>query len=555
MLSGRQSRPSCSHDVAMDTVTNINEVLDGHVVLEVECVDRMLLNAYVPNLQVGGQVVRFMTEHLGNPVPSPALFSQIGNRFRREVNAYAAANEVPILHLAKPDRSRWDDRKVDHVRPYVDAAEAAGRFGVVAIVSAQEFQWVFGGRDRSETSELVRFEFTKSSRRVGTYYFYVLDPEFGLGFIKICTYFPYPAKVWVNGHEWAKRQAGSEGISYTALANGFASCSDPDALAAICERFGPDDVQGFFDRWIIRIPTPFTAEDREAGYWWELSMRQVEVSLTLVLDDPRRARRFFEALVADNVGIGRPAEVHAIFGRDRRGRTTAMPFRTRIFGPGTEVKMDFTYKHSRVKQYLKEGRALRIETVINKPSDIGILARLEHLPELIAKARGVNRRLLSIERAGQGCAIGDDLFDRLHQPLTEGQRTGAFRFGDPRAMALTGALCCVVHAVTGFTNKSLRGLVAGLLDQDYNANQMSYDLRRLRLHGLIERIPGTNTYRTTPEGIRVAVFYTKTRDRLLGPLLNAGHQPPAPIELRRALATIDRTLDHYISGARLGTAA
>ena len=232
-----------------------------------------------------------------------------------------------------------------------------------------------------------------------------------------------------------------------------------------------------------------------------------------------------------------------------------MDFRTRIFGPGTEVKMDFAYKHSRVKQYLKNGRGFRIETVINKPSDIGLLARLEHLPELIKKAREVNNRLLAIERAGQGCAIGDDLFDRLHQPLIEGQRTGAFRFGDPRAMALAGSLCCVTHTVTGFTNKSLRGLVAGLLGRDYTANQMSYDLRRLRLHGLIQRIPGTNTYTTTPEGIRTAVFYTKLRDRLLGPLLNAGHQPPAPLELRRALTTIDHTLTDYINNARLGAAA
>jgi hypothetical protein len=211
-----------------------------------------------------------------------------------------------------------------------------------------------------------------------------------------------------------------------------------------------------------------------------------------------------------------------------------------VFGPGTEVKMDFAYKNSRVKQYLKEGRAFRIETVINKPSDIAILARLQHLPELIAKCREVNARLLTLERAGQGCAIGDDLFDRLHQPLTEGQRTGAFRFGEPRAMALAGALCCVINTVTGFTNRSLRGLVAGLLGADYSANQMSYDLRRLRLHGLIEKIPGTNTYRTTPEGIRAAVFYTKVRDRLLGPLLDSGDQPPAPVELRRALTQIDR---------------
>ncbi len=188
--------------------------------------------------------------------------------------------------------------------------------------------------------------------------------------------------------------------------------------------------------------------------------------------------------------------------------------------------------------------------------DIGVLARLEHLPELIAKAREVNFRLLSVERAGQSCAIGDDLFDRLHQPYNrEGQRTGALRFGDPRAMALAGALCCVVHTVTGFTNKSLRGLIAGLLGSDYSVNQMSYDLRRIRLHGLIGRVPGTITYRLTPEGIRTVVFYTKVRDRLLGPLLNAGHQPPAPIELRRALKQIDRSLTSYIEDARLDTAA
>jgi hypothetical protein len=304
------------------------------------------------------------------------------------------------------------------------------------------------------------------------------------------------------------------------------------------------------------IPTPLTQADRAGGYWWELSMRQVEVSRTLVFDDPRRARGFFEALVTDNIGIGRPEEVHAVFGRNRRGRTTPQPFATRVFSPGTDVKMDFRYKHSRVKQYLKEGRALRIETVINKPSDIGVLGRLEHLPELITRARAVNRRLLMIERAGQGCAIGSALFERIHQPyIREGQRTGALRFGDPRAMALTGALCVFVHAFAGFTNKSLRGLVAELLGRDYTTNQMTYDLRRLRLHGLIERVPKTNTYVLTPEGLRVAVFYTKLHGRLLRPLVAAADQPPAPVELRRALATIDRVIIDYVDKARLGTAA
>jgi hypothetical protein len=471
------------------------------------------------------------------------------------VKASAAQRALPVLNLKKPDRTRWDDRKLDHVRPYLDKAEAEGRSDVVAIVHAQEFQWVYSAKNRSAKPGVVSFDFIKEERRVGTYYFYIYDADFGPGFIKICTYFPYPAKLWLNGHEWAKRQARRQGISFSELANGFASCAEPVALQAICDRFGPADIQGFFDRWASVIPTPFTEDDKRAGYFWELSMRQVEVSRTIVFDDPRRARGFFEALVADNIGIGRPEEVRAVFIPTKLGARTSLPSQTRVFSPRTEVKMDFTYKHSRVKQYLKEGRALRIETVVNKPSDIGVLARLEHLPELVAKARQINDRVLMIERAGQGCAIGSALFERIHQPyVREGQRTGAFRFGDQRAMALAGSLCLVAHAVTGFTNKSLRGQVAGLLGKDYGSSQMSYDLRRLRLHGLIERQAKTNFYALTPEGLRVAVFYTKLQARLLQPLL-AADQPPAPLELRRAFATISRVMDDYITNARLGTAA
>ncbi len=121
-------------------------------------------------------------------------------------------------------------------------------------------------------------------------------------------------------------------------------------------------------------------------------------------------------------------------------------------------------------------------------------------------------------------------------------------------MALAGALCLMVHAVAGFTNASLRALVAELLGRDYSTNQMTYDLRRLRLHGLIERIPRTNTYTLTPEGVRVAVFYTKLDRRLLHPLLVADRSP-APLDVRRALATLDRAVNDYVKQARMGGTA
>jgi len=185
------------HACGMSSVVNVNEVLDGHVSLQVDCVDRLYLNGYCPVLQVGGQVVQFLTGHLGYPVPSPTLFEKIGNRFRREVDRFAAGAGVPVLRLKKPDRSRWDDRKLDHVRPHLDRAAREGRFGVVAIVVAQEFQWVTGARNRSRTPGVVSYDFVKEERKVSAYYFYVHDPQFGPGFIKICSYFPYPAKVWV----------------------------------------------------------------------------------------------------------------------------------------------------------------------------------------------------------------------------------------------------------------------------------------------------------------------------------------------------------------------
>src|SRR3990170_2325637 len=289
-------------------------------------------------------------------------------------------------------------------------------------------------------------------------------------------------------------------------------------------------------------------------------MRQIEPSRTIVFDAPRRARSFFEALVVDNLDIGRPDHVELIFrGHPRRwGRPPKVDqtYKTRIDTRDTiGVTVNADYKHSRIKQYLKDGRALRIETVINSPDDLLCKRRLQHLDELQAKARDVNARLLDTERFGQGCVLASPAFERVAQStLTEdGRRSPALRFGDPRVMALLGALCVGLNAL-GFTNRSLRAQVNHLLGVAYTTNQMSYDLARLRLNGLIQRRPGTNTYDLTPDGQRVAIFYTKVHDRLLRPLLTAD-TPPAPVELRNAMHVVDRHVRGYIDHARLGNAA
>jgi hypothetical protein len=285
-------------------------------------------------------------------------------------------------------------------------------------------------------------------------------------------------------------------------------------------------------------------------------MRQVEFARTIVFDAPRHARGFFEALIADNLDLGRPHNVEIIFNRRIR-RDTPGTFRTAIDRRDNGgVVVNLFYKHSRVKQYLKDGRAMRIETVINAPRDVGCNARLPNLEELSVKARAINTRILDAERVGQGCVLASPAFERIAHPTVnaEGRRTPALRFGDPRVMALTGALCQTLLAATGFTNKSLRALITGLLGSDYRPGQMTYDLRRLRLAGLIQRLPHTNHYTLTTDGIRIAVAYTKIYNRLLVPL-TAADQPQAPLALRQALRTLDHHVDDYIARAHLKPAA
>jgi len=545
----------------MSETLTVNDVLDGHVLLDVECLDRIYLNGYVPNLQVAGQVSSFMTAHLKCPIPSPAIMERIGTRFRRAVKTFADAEHIPVVRFGKTDR------KQEVMRPYLARQARTGRSGVAAIGVAQEYQNVFAAYQRQDlgyTGKQVWFSFTKADRRVTCYYFYIWDEDFGPTFIKVCAYFPYPVKVWLNGHEWAKRQATQAGVGYTELSNGFATCTDPEALQEICDRLGPGIIKVFFERWMSRLPLPLTAADRDAGYWWELSMRQVEVSRTIVFDAPRHARGFFEALVVDNLDIGRPESVELIFHGPRRpgpGRPVKLGCvpKTKLVTRDTiGVTVNAFFKSSRVKQYLKDGRALRVETLINSPDDFGCHRRLQHLDELQAKGRDVNRRLLDTERVGQGCVLASPAFERVAQStLTEdGRRSPALRFGDPRVMALLGALCVGLNAL-GFTNRSLRAQVSHLLGvptHAYTLNQMSYDLARLRLKGLIARRPGTNTYDLTADGQRVAIFYTKVHDRLLRPLI-AADQPPAPAELRAALRTIDRHVHGYTDQARVGKAA
>jgi hypothetical protein len=537
-------------------VVTAADMVAGHVRLDISCLDRVYLNGYVAKLQTAGGVVYFFHGHRGKPIVSPALFEPIGAKFRKDIKDWAQANGIPLISF------KAGERKAEVMAPYLDAAASSGRSQVAAIGCAQEFQLVWTARKRdTDPGGCPQFSFTKEQRRVSVFYVYIWDTAMGGGFIKICSYFPYPVKAWVNGHEWAKRQAAAAGIGFTALSNGFASCQDPAGLQDICDRFGPGTVQVWFERWMARIPLPLTGADRDAGYWWELSMRQVETSRTLVFDDDVHARAFFEALLCENMDLGRPENVELLFRRGQRlgGHSHPPPrggFKTKIDQYCDLVTLNVFYKNSRLKQYLKDGIALRIETVINSPKDLLCNRMLANLPELQAKARAINDRLLHTETAGQGTALVSPVIERITRPtLTgEGRKAPALRFGDLRVQALAGATAAMLFTVTGITNKTLRGLMTGLLHRPYSMNQASYDLSRLARNGLITRVPGRNRYTLTRDGLLFAHLYVKVYDHVLRPLM-APDRPNAPPELTAALDTLDQLVAGHIARARVPTAA
>jgi hypothetical protein len=420
---------------------------------------------------------------------------------------------------------RKDDVMAEHLRHF------AREEGVVFIGKAQENTPVFRTeRRRSPTTGRPYPWIVRRSAMVNNYYIYAVDRDFGPFFLKFCSYFPFNAKLCLNGHEYAKRQLAQEGIAFEALDNGILKCAEPKRLQAICDRLSAEKIDALLRKWLRQLPHPFTRADRKAGYRYDISILQAEFSLTQVLDRPVHGRLFFEQVIRENLDLGRPEEIKLIFNR-RISRNSPARFRTRIVTQDVTPSLSVYYKNTRIKQYHKENRALRTETVINNSYDFGVGRRLANLPRLRAIGFAANRRLIEVERLSHDCILGEDTLQAIQRPVAAGrQRASGLRFADPQVHALLHALVLFRQLAQGFRSADLRRHLAALSGRDAAAisqGAVTYQLRRLRLHGLIERVPNSFRYRVTDFGLRVALFFTRTYNRLLrpGPRRSAARAP------------------------------
>jgi hypothetical protein len=523
---------------------SVAEILDDHVTFQLEAIDRMYLNAYVPSLQTGAGVAYFLKTQLGVRVPSTVMVAPMSRRFVEAIERFVETEGLDLVTFEK------GERKDDVAHEYL--AEFKGEEGVLFVGKAQENASVFRTEKRRR-ADGTRYPWIVRSRTpVNQYYVYIVDRDFGPLFIKFCSYFPYAAKLCLNGHEWLKRQLTQRNIPYEPLDNGIRSSADPARVQRIANTLDATKIDAVFRKWLRRLPHPFAAAHRRAGYRYQLSILQAEFALTQVLDRPHTGRCFFEEVIRENLDIGRPDQMQLIFNR-RVTRRTPGRFRTRVLTEGVVPSLHVDYKKSKVKQYHKEGQALRTETTINDTYDFDIGRALSNLPALREIGFAANRRLLRVEHLSHDCRIGDHQLDAITQPIVVNQqRAAGLRFGDRRVHALMHTLLLFALSPTGFRHRDVRAQTAQLLGRrpdDYSGGQMTYDLRRLRLHGVIERIPRRHRYRITPLGAQMAMLYTRLYARGLRPVASLPTTGSACGP--RVLERLDAALTKFLQEAQL----
>ena len=531
----------------MTIARSAGEVLREHVTLELECLDRLYLNGYVPMLQTPGGAAHFFRNVRGMPVPSSALMAPMTRTFVAAIERFARTEGVDLITFVRGERK--DDRTQKYLRDW------RGGEGVLYIGKAQERARVLRTQ-RCTDPRTGRSgpSLVSGTAMVNHYYLYAVDDEFGPFFIKFCSYFPYNAKLCLNGHEYVKRQLAKRGIPFEPLDNGILSCARPELMQEIAGEVTAERIDALFRKWLARLPHAFTPEDRARGIHYELSILQAECALTQVFDRPLHGRLFFEEVMRENLDLGRPDNVQLIFDR-RVSRRTPTRYRTRVITDGVSPSLHVDYKRSRIKQYHKEGRALRTETVINNSYDFDIGRLLKNLDDLQKIGFAANRRLLRVQRLSHDCPLGAEVFDDLHRPaVVDDMRAAALRFGDARVQAVLSVMLLFSFLPVGFRNRELREHVApllGLPPERYGPSQATYDLRRLRLRGLIKRVSGTHRYHLTDAGRRVALCYCRVHRRALNPMLAATFEASMPPKLGRIVQAFDKQIDRLWEGTPL----
>ena len=486
------------------------------------CFDRILLNGLIQPFQQPERVVGFFDTYRHLYPVSRDVLRGAADQFQIWVKEQADKWNTPIVEAPKGRRDEFVEPHFREARPDQ----------VVVILKAREPARIITAVGDKKTN---RWHLQIADRWVVQYNFYVNDQRWGRMFVRMCPYLPFSARVCLNQHHWLANRLREEGIDFRQCSNAFLRCAAPERLQQLADALTPQDLASCGRKWLARFTPFFTETERhQAGCQHRQFFSQVELCDNLIFHRRAALDKLGERLLDANRTIGQPDKITVIF-----GRKVTKQYRGKL---QTEIEdMDLPnpvirshYRNGFIKQYVRDHLILRTEPATNNVTDYGVNKAIEHLPALRDKMAAVIDNYLHIQQDILETFVDRGQLRNLAQPtLTPtGKRIPGLKLDNPRQLALMHALVrfAQIPAAGTFSTAEIypRTVAAlGATTQRYSLASLRYDLSKLRIKGLVEKLPRSRRYRLSPQGYSICLIFLKLFERVYAPL-SAARLDPVP---------------------------
>jgi hypothetical protein len=485
------------------------------------CFDRIVIHGYLSGLSRPEQVVYFFRNVVGVPVVDKEALSQRTNHYQNWVEAFARNHQTPIEWAEK------GVRKEDYVRRWLRSMERAARYGVYFIFKSLEQGPTFRcAMPKYPTQDPHHRILAPQRSRFTHYYFYIRDEVLGSIVMRVASFFPFQTTYYLNGHGFIERELQRSQIGFRKNDNAFLAVDDLAALQAAADQLSAKIIRQRLDYWTLLLGPKFSVKERH-----QMTLRRFYAVAQI-----EYCRNFIFQIFGRRITQKLKGKVNTTLEQVEHGHHVFRAY----------------WKHAFVKQYEKFSTFLRNEVCSNNLADFGLKKGLDHLAAVREKFLAVTDRFAAFQAQGLNVHVEFPLLQRLALPITVGTaKLPGIKIHDTRMIRLMEILLHGGTQLAGWRSQQIHQAILttyGLSDQRYGLNQLRYDLRKMKAHGLVQRDGKRYAYRLTGKGTQVALLFVLFHKQLCGPLANSlfHHQPDAQLRPKSKLETAYHKADASI---------
>jgi hypothetical protein len=512
------------------------------------CFDRVVIHGYLSGLSRPEQVVYFFRQVVGVAAVDKEVLSKRTGDYKGWVEAYARKRGLAM---------KWAEkgvRKEDEVRPWLRSMERAKGYGVYFIFQSMEQGPTFRCSVPKFPTQDPNHRILAAQRsRFTHYYFYIRDEVLGAFVMRVGTFFPFQTTYYLNGHSFMERELIREKVSFRKNDNAFLAVADPEALQAAADRFIAGTIRKRLEYWTLVLGPKFSQREKAAMNLDRFyAVNQVEYCRNFIFKRHFPIHKIFERSCEFGIWRMTANKISEVFG-SRVTKKLKGKLNTTLeqIEHGHHIFRAY-WKHAFVKQYEKFSTFLRNEICSNNLTDFGLKKGLEHLAAVRESFLAITDRFAGFQAQCLNVHADFPLLQRLALPISVGTaKLPGIKIHDTRIIRLMEILLHGGTKIGGWRATQIHAAVLAAFNlsaQRYGLNQLRYDLRKLKAHGLLERDGKRYSYRLTDKGNKVALLFLLFHKQLCGPLANSlfHHQPHAPLRPKSKLESAFHRADASI---------